>query len=183
MRIIAGIKRGLKLMAPEGDAIRPTADKVRSAIFNMLAHGSFAGRLEAARVADIFCGTGAFGCEALSRGAAHVTFIDQARDALALVKLNTARAGFNQTCDFLCIDATKLSRAEKAYDLVFLDPPYRENLLASALTALAAQNWLKQDSLVVAECGRDEKPVFTNFNIQDQRAYGKTLVTFLTPGA
>jgi|ERR1043166_7016349 16S rRNA (guanine966-N2)-methyltransferase len=180
MRIIAGCKRGLKLRAPEGDAIRPTSDKVRGAVFNMLAHGIFAGRLEGARVADIFCGTGAFACEALSRGAAHVTLVDQSREALALAKLNAARAGFHQSCDLLCIDATRLPRTEKPYDLVFLDPPYRENLLPPALAALTRRHWLNKDSLIVAENAKDEKLAFSGFDIKDQRAYGKTLVTFLS---
>ncbi|MDN3564805.1 16S rRNA (guanine(966)-N(2))-methyltransferase RsmD [Paeniroseomonas aquatica] len=153
MRIIAGLHRGRRLIAPEGDRTRPTADRVRQALFDMLWHAPWAGRerIEGARVLDAFAGTGALGLEALSRGAAQANFIENDRAALAALRANIAGCKEEARCNALAADALKPPRAQGPCDLVFLDPPYREGVMDAALAALAAAGWIAAGALVCAE--------------------------------
>jgi 16S rRNA (guanine966-N2)-methyltransferase len=155
MRIIAGTHRGRRLTAPAGQATRPTADRVRQALFDMLWHAPWAGRerIEGARVLDAFAGTGALGLEALSRGAAAASFLETDRAALAALRANIAACREEARCRVLPADATKPPRAATPCDLVFLDPPYREGLMEAALAALRAAGWIAPGALVCAEYG------------------------------
>jgi len=152
LRIIAGSLRGRKLAAPEGLATRPTNARARQALFDMLMHASWAGRdfLGAARVLDVFAGTGAFGLEALSRGAATASFIENARPALAALRANIAAC--RVAAQVYAADALT-PPAGTAHDLVFLDPPYGQNLVPRAVAALAAKGWLAPGALMIAELG------------------------------
>lgn len=182
MRIIGGARRGLKLAeVGEGDAaahLRPTSDRVREAIFNLLinAHGN---PVAGARVLDLFAGTGALGLEALSRGAAEVTFVDDGAKALALIRANIAKMRAEAETRVLRQDARKLGpNAGKDYGLVFLDPPYGKGLGEQALAAALRGGWLAPKALVVWEEGSaPEMPA--EFALVDQRKYGETIVTLL----
>ena len=158
MRIIAGEWRGRALIAPLGETIRPTADRVRQALFDMLLHAPWAERadVEGAQVLDAFAGTGALGLEALSRGAAHAVFIERDRAALATLRANIAAFHAEDRSRVVAADALAPPRAASTRALVFLDPPYGQGLVPRALAALAAAGWIVPGALVVAETGRDE---------------------------
>jgi 16S rRNA (guanine966-N2)-methyltransferase len=157
MRIVAGSWRGRALVAPAGITTRPTADRVRQALFDMLMHAPWGGRaiLEGARVLDVFAGTGALGLEALSRGAAHATFIEQNRAALAALRTNIATCRAEAACSVLAVDALAVPPGDPA-TLVFLDPPYGQDLVTRALRRLRATGRLAAGAVVVAETGCDE---------------------------
>jgi 16S rRNA (guanine966-N2)-methyltransferase len=152
MRIVAGTHRGRRLETPADERIRPTADRIREALFSILAHriGGFGGK----RVLDAFAGTGALGLESLSRGAVEAIFMDKDRGALGLARRNAAGLGLTDNVRFLPADATRPPKADMACDLVFLDPPYGEGLGAAALTALDQAGWLTANALVVVEADR-----------------------------
>ena len=157
MRIVAGAWRGRALIAPAGQATRPTADRVRQALFDMLLHAPWGGRevVEGARVLDAFAGTGAFGLEALSRGAAHATFMEHDRAALAALRSNVAACRAEDRATVLAVDVLA-APAGRPCGLVFLDPPYGRDLVPRAIDRLGAMGWIAPDALVVAETGRDE---------------------------
>lgn len=187
MRIVAGKHRGRALAAPNGRDTRPTAARAREGLFNILAHAGL-GRdggspLEDAVVLDAFAGTGAFAFEALSRGAASATLIDRDRAALAAAKANAEALKESANVALLGRDATKPGRAERAHDLVFLDPPYGKGLARAALAALAAGGWIAAGALVIAEIGAKE--AFTppdGFTALDERAYGAAKFALLRWG-
>ena len=155
MRIVAGAWRGRSLAAPPGDATRPTADRVRQALFDMLMHAPWAGpdAVRGARVLDAFAGTGALGLEALSRGALHAAFIERDRAALAALRANVAATG--AAAEVLSADALRPPPGRPC-GLVFLDPPYGQDLVPRALAALHAAGWVAPEALVVAEVGRGD---------------------------
>ncbi|HUB11959.1 MAG TPA: 16S rRNA (guanine(966)-N(2))-methyltransferase RsmD [Acetobacteraceae bacterium] len=157
MRIVAGAWRGRPLAAPPGQTTRPTADRVRQAVFDMLLHAPWGGRdaVEGAHVLDAFAGTGAMGLEALSRGAAFATFMEQDRAALAAVRRNIAACGAAGRSAVLAVDVLAAPRGEPCR-LAFLDPPYGLDLLPRAVERLCAAGWLAPGALIVAESGRDE---------------------------
>lgn len=156
LRIIGGVWRGRSLAAPAGQATRPTAERVRQALFDMLAHAPWSPGLDGRIVLDAFAGSGALALEALSRGAAHATLFDIDRAALATLRANIAALPDAATrITLLPADATRPPRAVRACDLVFLDPPYAAGLIPSALTALAAGGWLAPGALIVAETARE----------------------------
>jgi 16S rRNA (guanine966-N2)-methyltransferase len=182
MRIIGGARRGLKLAeVGEGDAaahLRPTSDRVREAIFNLLinAHGN---PVTGARVLDLFAGTGAVGLEALSRGAAEVTFVDDGAKAVALVRANIAKMRAEGETRVIRQDVRKLgANAGAPYGLVFLDPPYGKGLGEVALTAALARGWIAPGAMVVWE-ERASPALPEGFALADQRKYGDTVVTLL----
>ncbi|HYF06204.1 MAG TPA: 16S rRNA (guanine(966)-N(2))-methyltransferase RsmD [Acetobacteraceae bacterium] len=158
MRIVAGTHRGRRLVAPPGEATRPTSDRLRQALFDMLTHAPWAGRelLHGARVLDAFAGTGAIGLEALSRGAAHCTFIERDRAALAALRANIAACREEARARVVAGDATRPPRAEAPCTLVFLDPPYGQGLIPRAVAALQAAGWIAPGALLVAETERNE---------------------------
>lgn len=183
MRIIGGRHRGLTLADPgKGDPaahLRPTADRVREAVFSMLTAGRFGNRVEGARVLDLFAGTGAMGLEALSRGADHATFADQGRKALSLIRENLRRTGRGDDSRVLGVDATRLPPCAGApFDLVFLDPPHRQALGEAALASALAGGWLAPGAIVVWE---EAAPVTLppGFTLADQRRHGASTLTTL----
>ena len=157
MRIIAGAWRGRALSAPPGDATRPTADRVRQALFDRLMHAPWAGRavIDSARVLDVFAGTGALGLEALSRGAAHATFLETGRAALAALRANVAACRAEGRCTVLAADVLRPPLGRPC-GLVFLDPPYGHGLVSPALAALRAAGWIAPGALILAEIRREE---------------------------
>ncbi|MEK9672355.1 MAG: 16S rRNA (guanine(966)-N(2))-methyltransferase RsmD [Rhodospirillaceae bacterium] len=184
MRIVGGKYRGKKLRAPEGRDLRPTSDRARQAIFNILAHGKAAYDLDGIRVIDLFCGTGAMGLEAISRGAAGGVFIDRDPAALKLVKENAASMGVWRDCLVLGLDGTKLPPPPRAahapVDIAFIDPPYGEGLAEPALLALQGKGWLKPGGLAVVEVGAAEDlAVPPAYETSDERTYGAAKVYFL----
>jgi len=182
MRIIAGRHRGRAVTAPQGRGVRPTSDRAREALFDILAHGRFADRpvFEEARVLDAFAGTGAFGLEALSRGAAHASFIEKDRAALAALRANLEHLGEAANAAVLAADVLRPPPAPAPVALAFLDPPYDEDLAAPALAALAQAGWLAAGALVVVELGaKDLAPVPPGFTRLDERRYGAARLLFL----
>lgn len=158
MRIVAGAWRGRVLRTPPGQVIRPTADRVRQALFDMLLHAPWGGRsvVEGAVVLDAFAGTGALGLEALSRGAAVATFIERNPIALATLRANITDLGADDRCTVLAGDALAAPRGVSC-SLLFLDPPYGRGMVPLALKQLTRQGWLADDALIVAETARDER--------------------------
>ena len=182
MRIIAGKHRHRALIAPAGRAVRPTSDRAREAVFDILAHGRFSEQDACldAMVLDVFAGTGAFGLEALSRGARHVVFIEKDRDARAALQQNIAALGETAHSALVNGDATRPPRASGACSLVFLDPPYGEDLAAPALKALTQSGWLADDALAVVEiAAKEDLEIPDSFALLDERRYGAAKFMFL----
>ena len=152
MRVVGGRLRGRTLAAPRSQAIRPTADRLRESLFNILAH-AYGDPVAGARVLDLFAGTGALGIEALSRGAAFTLFVDDGAEARALLRENVAALGLGGVSRIFRRDATKLGPVHplEPFSLVFLDPPYGRELAEQALTSARAGGWLTADALVVVE--------------------------------
>jgi 16S rRNA (guanine966-N2)-methyltransferase len=185
VRIIAGRHRGRKLVAPAGTAVRPTAERVRQALFDMLWHAPWAGRsaVDGAVVLDAFAGTGALGLEALSRGAARATFLEADGAALRALRANVAACREGERCTVLAADATRPPRAAAASTLVFLDPPYGEGLVETSLRALSDAGWVAPGALVCAEtpAGPGEATAPPGFALLAERAHGAARVLFLRP--
>jgi 16S rRNA (guanine966-N2)-methyltransferase len=187
MRIIAGKHKGRRIgLGKEANGIvRPTSDFARQAIFNILTHGAHGNNGHTfidKHVLDVFCGTGAFGLEALSRGAQSVTFIDSTREALSVARGNAETIREISNVDFVLADATKLPRARKSYSLAFLDPPYFSNLIAPTIKSLSDNGWLEGDAVIVAE--RDVKETLTlpdGFETVDTRRYGRAVMDIIVP--
>ncbi|MGR3341949.1 MAG: 16S rRNA (guanine(966)-N(2))-methyltransferase RsmD [Paracoccaceae bacterium] len=187
MRIIAGRLRGLRLASVgKGGAaahLRPTTDRVRESIFDLLMGGSYGDPVTGARVLDLFAGTGALGLEALSRGAAHATFVDDGIKALSLIRKNIELSRAQINTKILRRNATRLGDCDNSpFDLIFVDPPYGKGLGIRALSSALAGGWLADDVLVVLEEGNAENLPGT-FRQLDQRRYGDTYVTILRPAA
>ncbi len=153
---------------------RPTADRVRQALFDALWHAPWGGRgaVEGARVLDAFAGTGALGLEALSRGAAGAVFIESDRAALAALRRNVAMLDEAARCRVIAGDATRPPRADAPCGLVFLDPPYGMGLVERAVAALGAAGWIAPGAIVVAEVARGEAPDLPGLETLDERAHG-----------
>lgn len=188
MRIIGGLHRGRALTAPEGRATRPTSDRTREALFNILAHGLGQDREpplpQDARVLDLFAGSGALGLEALSRGAKRVLFIDNAPAARAAIRQNIDTLHAAGACKLYRRDVSRLGPMESncggPFDLVFLDPPYHSGLLAPALQGLHEGGWLRANAILAAELASDETPPpHPGFIELDRRIYGDTMLLFL----
>jgi 16S rRNA (guanine966-N2)-methyltransferase len=186
MRIVGGRHRGRRLFAPPGNTVRPTSDRAREALFDILSHGHFAAEgipFAEAAVLDAFAGTGALGLEALSRGAAEAVFFEQNPEALAALRRNVARLGESNRAQIRPYDATRPPRAGKRCAVVFIDPPYRSGLAAPALAAIDAAGWLTSDALAVIEIGARQKlEAPACFALLDARVYGAARVVFLRRG-
>ncbi|MBN2496894.1 MAG: 16S rRNA (guanine(966)-N(2))-methyltransferase RsmD [Deltaproteobacteria bacterium] len=148
MRVVGGAARGRRLRPPQGRFIRPTSDRIRESIFDLLGPGP-----TGPRALDLFAGTGALGIEALSRGSAQAVFVERDRRALALIRENLQRCGFRARAELLCRDALRFLRAEPAepFDLILLDPPYGQGLLEPSLRALGSRAWLRVSGCVLCE--------------------------------
>jgi 16S rRNA (guanine966-N2)-methyltransferase len=183
MRIISGTARGLRLAeVGAGDRaahLRPTSDRVREAIFNLLASGAYGDPIGCARVLDLFAGTGALGLEALSRGAARASFVDDGTAARALMRENIEKMRAMGRTDVWRRDATKLGENRgAAYGLIFLDPPYGKGLGHLALDAARAGGWIAPGAVIVWEESAPQ-PAPPGLLPRDQRRYGDTWVTIL----
>src|SRR5919107_4873614 len=156
MRIVGGRWRGRSLAGPKSDIIRPTSDRLRETIFNILSH-SYDDPVEGARVLDLFAGTGAMGLEALSRGAAFALLVDESAGARGIIRENIEALGLGGQSRLFRRDATRLGPAapNEPFSLVFCDPPYGKGLAEKALAACAAGGWLTNDALVVIEKAGD----------------------------
>jgi 16S rRNA (guanine966-N2)-methyltransferase len=176
MRVVGGRLRGRVLAAPNTQAIRPTADRLREALFNILAH-AYGDPVTGARVLDLFAGTGALGIEALSRGAAFALFIDAGVEARALLRENIAALGLGGISRIFRRDATNLGamQAVAPFSLVFLDPPYGQGLAEKALVSAREGGWLAPDALmVVEEAGRSRFALPEHFEELERRGYDET---------
>lgn len=184
MRIVGGSHRGRKIEAPVGRDVRPTSDRARESLFNILMHSSKLGddapSLDGAGALDAFAGSGALGFEALSRGAAHAIFLDSDFAALRVIKANAETLGVAPDTTILKADATRPPHATRAADIVFLDPPYGQDLAAPSLVALAKAGWIARGAVISVELGPDdafEAP--DGFVIADERRYGKARIVLL----
>jgi 16S rRNA (guanine966-N2)-methyltransferase len=182
VRIIAGTHRGMQLAdVGAGDAaahLRPTSDRVRESLFNVLLGGRYGDPVTGARVLDLFAGTGALGLEALSRGAVQATFVDSGKAAQKLLAANIAKLKRGADARVLTCDAAALPQAEAACTIVFLDPPYGKGMGTPALTAARAKGWIAPGALIVWE---ESTPQIAPpwFILKDQRRYGDTFVTLM----
>ena len=187
MRIVAGTLRGRPIIAPERGALRPTADRVRESVFNILAHGIEDFELTGARVVDMFAGTGALGFEALSRGAAFCVFIEDDADARAIIRRNVEAFGLTGQTRIFRRDATDLGNAggRDVANLMFIDAPYgkalaTKALATKALASAAKGNWFAPGAVIVCE-DRAGEPIEPPASITqfDKRSYGDTQILFL----
>jgi 16S rRNA (guanine966-N2)-methyltransferase len=181
MRVVGGRLRSRPIAGPKGDGLRPTADRLREALFNILVH-SYGDPVTGARVLDLFAGTGALGIEAVSRGADFVLFVDDGVEARSLLRNNTEALGLGGTTRIFRRDATKLGPVHplEPFTLAFLDPPYRKGLAEKALLSARTGGWLKPEALVVVEEAADagfKAP--EGFEELERRQYDDTELIFL----
>ncbi|MFZ5778652.1 MAG: 16S rRNA (guanine(966)-N(2))-methyltransferase RsmD [Pseudomonadota bacterium] len=184
LRIVAGRHRGRTIAAPDGQTTRPTSSRARESLFNILAHAGWredgTSPLAGARVLDVFAGSGALGLEALSRGASHATFFDNDAAAVRLIGDNLRKLGETAAAKVVRADAIRPPPAREPCDLAFLDPPYRSDLAAPALAALAAAGWLAPGAIVTVELAHNEDLVPPpDFTVLDERRYGAAKIVFL----
>ncbi len=182
MRIISGTSKGRKLATPKRPSLRPTSDRVKESIFNILRQ-----QIEERMALDLFAGTGNLGIEALSRGAKEVIFVEKGRHALGLIQRNLAQFGLGERSEVLPTDANRaigiLNQRGKIFDLIFMDPPYERGLIEKTLTKLNSHPIYHRDSILVVEHHRREilPPVLNRWNLIRQRRMGDTVISFLTP--
>ena len=186
MRITAGRFKGRTLHTPRDRRTRPTSDKVRQAVFNILAHGEIGAdfTLEGAAVIDVFAGTGAMGLEAISRGAGFCLFVEDAAAAIALIRQNIEALGLSGVTKIWRQDGTALgpraASAEGPFGLAMLDPPYRRGLLAPALRALSQGDWLRSGALSICETAADDDVALPpGYALLEARRYGESKILIL----
>ena len=183
MRIVGGKFKGRAIAAPEGPDTRPTSDRAREAVFNVLAHAEWSPGLEGRHVLDLFAGSGALGFEAISRGAAFALFVETDAAARGTLRDNIEALGLFGVTRIHRRDATDLGMKPaglgEPFDLVFMDPPYHRGLGEAALERLAPGGWITPDALIVFECAADEEPGTAGFETLDTRPYGAAKVLFL----
>lgn len=179
MRIIAGQWRGRLLIAPKGDTTRPTADRTREALFSMLT--SRLGSFEDLRVADFFAGSGALGLEALSRGAASCTFVEQDKPALDALRANVA--ALKAQADIRAQSVMALAPTKEPFDLILIDPPYGTGAGQVALDRCRRLGWVADSAIISIETARNETIALAGFTIDAERIHGKAKVTLLRPAA
>jgi 16S rRNA (guanine966-N2)-methyltransferase len=185
VRIVGGRFRGRAIAAPSGALTRPTSDRARESLFNILLHGVEGFEIEGARVLDLFAGTGALGLEALSRGAAYCLFVEDNADARGIIRENIEALGLTGASKLWRRDATKLGPAApmQPFQLLFADPPYGKGLGDLALKAAADGGWLSAGGICVLEERADVQPVIPEaYALLDRRVYGDTALHFLRKG-
>ena len=185
MRIVGGKFKNHNIAPPSGSATRPTSDRIRESIFNILSHGIEGFELEGARVLDVFAGTGALGLEAISRGARFCQFVDDSAEARGLIRKNADALGIIGLVKIWRRDATDLGPCtpQPAFDLAFADPPYNRVLGEKALTSLVEGQWLNPRAIVVLEEAiKAEVPDVPGLTLLDRREYGDTQVRFYRHG-
>ncbi len=176
MRIISGMRKGLKLKSPDGINTRPTTDRVKESMFNLLQF-----HLPCDAVLDLFAGSGALGIEAISRHCSHATFVEQNKQSYALVQENIMAAHFQESATILCQDAFSfLLNCKSSFDLIFLDPPYNKSLLQPVLELIKQKNLLRENGIIVVESEENgESLADSPFSVRRVAKYGKTLITLL----
>jgi 16S rRNA (guanine966-N2)-methyltransferase len=181
MRVVGGKHRGRRLAAPKGRALRPTSERAREALFDILEHAPLGEmRLQGACVRDLFAGTGALGLEALSRGAKRLVAIEKDPNARRYLRANARALGEDERTEIIPGDATRLPTAPEPFDYVFLDAPYGSGLSGAALATLAEKNWLAQGAVVTVELAvREEFDAPAGFTLLDERRYGRTRFVIL----
>ena len=185
MRIVAGDQRGVRLTAPPGRVLRPTSDRVRESVFNILAHGTLGlpglDAPDGAAILDGFAGTGALGLEALSRGAQCAAFMENGRIALRALRENIEQCKRRDDCTVLEKNVLVPPLAPRPVDIAFLDPPYRQDLVTPALNALREAGWFGPETLIVTEqeSSETDAPPPDGFTLLDRRRYGAAKVEFL----
>lgn len=184
MRIVGGHHKGRPLSSPKGRSTRPTSDAARESLFNVLAHASWAPPLKGACVLDLFAGTGALGLEALSRGANNARFVEQNIDAFICLKANMAQCGVAQGSQAFRRDVFQMPvnprDSDFLPDFVFLDPPYRRDLLVPALAMLVERGWITDKTIIIAESAKDEDwQVPARFELLDHRKWRAAQMHFL----
>ena len=180
MRIISGEWRGRKLIAPRGDATRPTADRTRETLFNMLT--SRLGSFDDLRVADLFAGSGALGLEALSRRAAHCLFVEQEKPAVDAIKANILALGARDRSKVQQGSVMTLGPTSEPYDLLLLDPPYRTGAANVALDRMQRLGWIGPETWIAVETSDKESVEVSGLDIAADRKVGKARLTLLTAG-
>lgn len=181
MRIVSGKFRGRAIASPEHDGLRPTSDRVRESVFNILSHGIEDFRIDGIRVIDLFAGTGALGLEALSRGASYCLFVEDGAESRGLIRQNVEAFGLTGNTRLFRRDATDLGPAApmQPFTLAFLDPPYGKGLGERALTSLRNGKWLNSGAVVVwEERASSDLPWPVGFTEIDRRTWGDTQVAF-----
>lgn len=183
MRIVGGQFKGRAIAAPSGRDTRPTSDRTREAVFNILEHADWSPGLEGRRVLDLFAGAGGLGLEAISRGAAFALFVETDAAARGAIRDNIEALGLFGTTRIHRRDATDLGVKPAGlgdpFDLVLLDPPYHKGLAERALARLNSGGWITNDALIVLECAADETPAHDGYTLLDERNYGAAKVVFL----
>ena len=180
MRVIGGISRGSKLFSLEGENTRPTLDRVKESLFNIIQN-----ELSESIVLDLFAGSGALGIEALSRGASFVTFVDNSKDAVDIIRKNIEKTKFNSKSEILNSDfKSALERNKnKKYDLIFLDPPYKTNFIVESIELIIEYNILADNGTVILETDIEkeilQKLNLININVVDIRKYGRASLIFV----
>lgn len=177
MRIVAGEWRGRKLVAPKGEATRPTADRTRETLFNMLA--SRLGSFNDLKIADLFAGSGALGIEALSRGAAHCLFVEQEEPALKTIRANVDALDARSRADVRAGSVMSLGPATQAYDLILLDPPYHSGAAIVALERLRRLGWIADATWIAVETAFNEDVIVKGLNAEKERKVGRAKLTLL----
>ena len=183
MRIVAGQFKGRPIQAPKSDATRPTSDRARESLFNMLAHAAWAPDLEGARVIDLFAGSGALGFEAISRGASFCLFVETAHAARGAIRQNVDTLNLFGKTRIHRRSATDLGEKPAGlgapFNLAFMDPPYNKGLVEPCLRILRDGGWLTGDALIVVETAADEDPDLTGWELVSDRSIGAAKVWFL----
>ena len=181
MRVVAGSAKGMKLKGPDGSDFRPTADKVKEALFSILGH-----RVIDARFMDLFAGSGAVGIEALSRGAASCIFVDNKKESLRLIEENLNKTMLHEGTRIINADVKKTLKNIAAEnikaDLVYLDPPYNKPVLASVVRSLIELSIVAENGLVIAEHSSKNRDWSNDFNLFKQKKYGDTILTIIAVG-
>lgn len=179
MRVIGGAAKGRRLLAPKGQTVRPTADRVKESLFNILPRD-----LSGMKLLDLYAGTGNLSIEALSRGADHAVLVDSSERAAAAISENLRRLGFKERTEVWVMPVTRslrsLARRNESFDYIFLDPPYDRGLAGGTLEIIAQCNLLRDSGTLVVEHSTREtvKPFYGSLRLHDQRRYGDTLLSF-----
>ena len=184
MRIISGKFKGRPIVAPKGRATRPTADRTRESVFNILVHANWAPPIEGARIIDLFAGSGALGLEAMSRGGGFCLFVETDSAARGAIRQNVDTLQLTGTTRLHRRSATALGDLPRnlgaPFDLAFLDPPYNKELVEPCLSSLKTGAWLSDQAVCVVETGADEAPNISGWKLLEERTYGAAKIWFLS---
>ncbi len=178
MRVVSGERRGKKLLAPEGLITRPTTDRVKEAVFDIIQF-----HVKEKHVLDLFAGSGQMGIEALSRGAYSCVFCESDKKAFSVVSKNVSACGFSERAELICGDGLSAiaKMGKKRFDIIFLDPPYESDLMEKALVKICALDLLKDDGIMVCEVprGRNVTAISAPYTVKKEYNYGKTSVVLV----